>query len=87
MTEDEINQIAIRLDSREQFVLLWMVKEVRSRYGECSGQTLDDLIAKGLAMVQEINDRCRKHWPAHPTELGLLVAQRLQNRIARHDAR
>jgi hypothetical protein len=87
MTEDELSLIAYQLDSREQFILLWLAKEVRSRYGECSGQTLEDLIAKQLAKVQVINDQCPKFWPAHPTELGLMVAERLQKRMARHDAR
>jgi hypothetical protein len=50
-------------------------------YGRCSGRTLDDLIAKGLVEVKEI-DRPRREWPTRCTELGRKVVKRLEERIA-----
>jgi hypothetical protein len=49
-------------------------------YGRCSGRTLDDLIARRLAEVKEI-DRPRREWPTRCNELGRKVVKRLEERI------
>jgi hypothetical protein len=39
------------LDWKERDLLAWLGEEEFSQYGECYGPTLDALIAKGLAKV------------------------------------
>jgi hypothetical protein len=82
MTDDELVKIVTQLDPTEQFVLQWLSKTDVSPYGECSGRTLDDLIAKRLVEVKEINDRPRRTWPTRCTDLGHKVAKCLEKRIA-----
>lgn len=39
------------LSKDERFLLEWLSKEGYSQYGECCGESLNGLIAKGLATV------------------------------------
>ena len=51
-----------------------------TRYAECSGGALNDLINRRLAEVMENAHRPRQSWPTRCTLLGLLVAERLPTR-------
>lgn len=42
---------AMKLTNDERDLLSWLGKTDVSQYGECYGQSLDSLIAKGLAQV------------------------------------
>ena len=45
--------IAVELTKDELWLLEWLGGEDYSQYGECYGQTLDSLVAKGLVQVHE----------------------------------
>lgn len=54
----------------EEFLLDWLSKEDSSAYGECSGKTLDALVAKGLATFHRVHGRPIEYSRVCLTEAG-----------------
>ena len=77
MTEAELSKIVTQLNPTEQWLLQWLANAEGTRYAECSGGALNDLINRRLAEVMENAHRPRQSWPTRCTLLGLLVAERL----------
>jgi hypothetical protein len=70
--------IANELDGRERYVLAWIERQISMPYREISGETLDVLIARGLAIVKP-SHQPRACWPVSCSDLGLKVATYLRS--------
>jgi hypothetical protein len=72
-----VKAIADELDGRERWILAWIERQVSTPYCEISGETLDQLVARGLVQIHE-SAMSRAYWPVVCSELGCRVGYYLR---------